>query len=130
MSTLYICYSPKGEKFELSSRANYLDCITHHGFTTTPPSGFVAEPIDESEIEDENEFSEDEVQRDDQEQESEEAPSEAADEGQEEEVVIEQEALAFESAADAKAYLREKGVQFDGRLSLADLTDLANGKAA
>jgi hypothetical protein len=43
MSQLFVCYSPKGEKFELT-RANFRDCIQNYGFTQHPPKGVEAAP--------------------------------------------------------------------------------------
>ena len=48
MSDLFVCYSPKGEKFELT-RPNYQDATQNYGFTVSPPSAVAVsdEPDDD-----------------------------------------------------------------------------------
>lgn len=41
MSQLFVCYSPKGEKFELT-RANFRDVTQNYGWTQFPPKGVEA----------------------------------------------------------------------------------------
>lgn len=41
MSQLFVCYSPKGEKFELT-RPNFRDVLQNYGFTQHPPVAVAA----------------------------------------------------------------------------------------
>jgi hypothetical protein len=113
MADLHVCYSPKGEKFELT-KANYLDCTQHFGFTTTPPSNL---PAVEAEVEAD---AEPEVEAD--------AEPEAEVEAEAEIEDAEEAAFDPEDKDSVKAYLRANEIEFDGRASLADLVDLANGE--
>lgn len=119
---LYTCYSPAGEKFELS-RANYLDCTQHYGFSVSAPSDYVAPEVDEA---GEGEGAD------------EEAVTEDADEDAVDEDAVDEDAATDADDADAdapltfadkdavKTYLRDAGVDFDGRASFDDLVELAN----
>ncbi len=147
MSKLYTCYSPDGEKFELT-RLNFLDATSNFGFTEKPPApegedadegeeGEGDDPdsedsgADESPVENEEPVTEPEAE----EPVVEEAVSEVAVEDAATEEASTEEAATEPpyNASDkdsVKAFLREKSVEFDGRSSLEDLLKLAEGVEA
>lgn len=112
-SNLFVCYSPSGEKFELS-RPNFLDATQHFGFTSAAPTekplkasvkspleAAVKEPVSiKREVEDD------------------------------EQPADEEPAFAPNDRDSVKAFLRKSEIEFDGRASLTDLVALANGDAA
>lgn len=135
-SNLFTCYSPAGEKFELT-RPNYLDATSNFGFTTTPP-GTAPAAADEDEIDD----LDDEEQDEQDEQPADETPADESDETEADEPVEVEAPVTEAPAADeapafdpndrdsVKTFLRKNEIEFDGRASLADLVALANGKSA
>lgn len=122
MSDLYVCYSPKGVKFELS-RPNYLDAIGNFKFTNNPPK-------DTADADEQPAGLENEVEDEDADEgtvEDEGTGDEAEDAEEEDEVADEPPAPAYiaSNKDSVKAFLRAKGVEFDGRAGLDDLLKLA-----
>jgi hypothetical protein len=120
MAQLYTCFSPEGEKFELT-RPNFLDCTQHYGFTTSRPNAVEVVEDDDAPVED---VVEDEAVVGD----DEDAP--VADDDAEDAIVEEASEIEFEDKDDVKRYLRSQGIDFDGRASFADLVAVAKAGVA
>ncbi|USM11592.1 hypothetical protein vBCbaSRXM_147 [Citromicrobium phage vB_CbaS-RXM] len=138
-ANLFTCYSPSGEKFELT-RPNYLDATQNFGFTTNAPGA--APAADEGDEDDAAEAerlaaeaeaaaaSEPATEPTTAEGETTATDEQPATDAPAEEPTTEAPAFDPEDKDSVKAYLRKNEIQFDGRASLADLVALANGEAA
>ncbi len=131
MSQLYTCYSPSGEKFELS-RANFLDCTLHYGFTTNAP-GAPAAPIPapvEAPAPVESSAPEEIIEDEDGEDAALDEDGEDADYADFANEVDEAEPLTFADKDAVKAFLRDRHIEFDGRASFDTLVALASNVPA
>lgn len=125
MSNLHVCYSPKGEKFELS-RPNFLDATQNFGFTTNPPASAEQDEADGAPSAESPVEPTEEVEAVETVEEAEEPVSEEVTEAPA------KEELPYDAADknSVKEFLRSKGIEFDGRSSLDDLLKLAEGVEA